>query len=734
MGWSVEQIRIRAELGRTTVSQALNDENPAPSGRTVTALARALRMDADPLLDLLDVATSCGDGASGIGDSDRRTPAVWNLPRRNPFFTGRAEILDQMHRLLCGTGTDVPSGGRTLSLQGVGGIGKTQLATEYAYRHATGYGLVWWVHAESSTLAESCLAELAEILGLPVGGTQSVLIRRLWSVLSQRDDWLLVYDNLDNPTGADQVPPLDCGRVLITSRSPAVGRLTPDMIQVSPFDRGESLALLRRRCPDLAHDEAGQVCEAIGDLPLAVEQAGCFLAESGLEVDAYVALLGARPEEAGLADPTLDLHPGLANVVSLGRERLRTACPEAGLLLDQMAFCAPLPLPVSPSETTASRSGYVHLGDVATTVRIMRALTGLGLVQRSGAYLQVHRLVQGLLRSLHSEEEQVVARNEAQKLLATARPGIPDDPSAWPAYAALTPHAQAVAEAVDGEEPSGSQTPEPEEFRSLLLNVCRYLHVTGQYINARTLSERAYARWTQSLGSLHQDTLRAAHNVGRALRALGAYEAARELNENTLEGFRRVLGEDHAYTLASATSLAYIVQHMGDYQAARELNETTLTRYRRVLGEDHVATLNSASNLAWVRHVLGDFETARALDEDILARRRRVLGEEHPQTLLSGSNLGRDLFALGHFEAARALDEDILARRRRILGEDHAHTLVSGSNLGRDLFALGHFEAARALDKDTLARRRRVLGEDHPQTLASAADLEASSAAVRRRE
>jgi hypothetical protein len=655
--------------------------------------------------------------AGGV-EFPRRLPPVWNVPARNPFFTGRAGLLAALDRRLRRAGDGPGAPVAVVPLEGMGGMGKTQLAVEYAHRHVGDYRAVWWVDADDPTLAITGLVALAAALSIPTGGPPATVLRLLWAALGERTDWLLIYDNVDDPALADLRPP-DSGRLLLTSRNPALHRLAA-LVEVREFARAESVALLRRRCPALTEAQAAQVADAVGDLPLAVEQAGCFLTDTGFDVADYLHLLATQPTQAGLADRTVEQHPGLVAVVAAGRARLDAASPTAAAVLDQLAFCAPEPLPLTPRRAPAAPAGAagrfgVQVGDTAATAAVVRHITRLGLARQIGTSLQTHRLVQALLRDRLPADEQARTRRAAQQLVATATPGDPEDPASWPAYATLTPHVQTLAD--DSDPPSHSAgDAEPDQFRTLLLAVIRYLNRSGQGRAGRRLAEQAHRRWTRTLGPDHPDTLKSANNLAACLWALGDAAGARTLYEDTLARIRRVLGDDHPDTLKSANGLAICLWSLGDPAGARTLHEDTLARIRRVLGDDHRHTLHSAHNLAICLWSLGDLAGARTLDEDTLARFRRVLGEDHPDTLVSASNLAEDLRGLGDLAGARTLDEDTLTRRRRLLGEDHPDTLVSANGLAEDLRALGDATGARALHEDTLDRRRRVLGEDHPDT------------------
>ena len=582
------------------------------------------------------------------------TRLLCGLPPRNSFFTGREQELREIHRRFFPAKADIsdpdiaePAVNRIVGivpLQGMGGVGKTQLALEYAYRHAADYGIVWWVNADDPALALRDLGALANQLGLPVGSADPAgALQGLWASLTAREDWLLIYDNVDDLGVLAEMRPPNSGRLLVTGRSEALGRLAPS-IELGEFERTDSVHLLTRRCPTLTSAEANQVADALGDLPLAVEQAGCFLNEISISTADYLDLLADQPAAGGLSDATLDRHPGLAAVVSAGRAQLEAINPYTAVLLDQLAFLSPERIPITIGRYAARAGPHgVLLGDPSTTTLVIRRFVELGLVRHAGSSLQLHRLIQALLRARLTLDDQKARCRAAKQLLATAVTDVtadPDQPAFWPTYALLTSHLQALLS-------RGLTTSEdPPQFRNLLLQSLRYLFVTGHYQAVVTLARDTRLTWERSLGPDHIDTLSAVNSLAAALHKLGDNVAARDLDEDTLRRRQRMLGADHRDTLTSANGLAAVLRALDDYAAARDLDEDTLRRRRRVLGADHPDTLRSASNLAIDLRALGEHVAARDLHEETLERQRRVLGPDHPDTLRSASNLAIDSAAL----------------------------------------------------------------------------------------
>jgi len=637
---------------------------------------------------------------------------VWNIPARNPGFTGRDGLLAAVRdRLLAGDRAVVQA------LQGMGGVGKTQLAIEYAHRFADDYDVAWWVNSEQAGLIGDQFAALGAALGCvqPGAGTEAARAAVL-ADLHQRGRWLLVFDNAETPAGIAGWLPGGAGHVLITSRE----RLWTEIaapIELDVLARAESVTLLQSPVAGLGAADADRLADRLGDLPLAVAQAAGFMAETGMPAAQYLDLL--RTQAGTLLDqaaPGSSYPRSLAAATRLTADRLDAEDPAAAQLASLCAFLAPEPIPEDlftsgPGELPGELAA--RAGDPLAWRQTLAHLIRQSLARIDQRGLVMHRLTQAILRDRLAPEQAAATRQCAEAILAAANPGDPGNPVSWPRWAQLMPHVLAADLAATGSP----------GLRWVACNACWYLLARGDTRTAHNLATDLRQHWRDRLGDDHEHTLAAAAYLAWALRAMGRYAEARELDEDTLTRERRLFGEDHANTLTLANNLANDLRNLRDHQAARDLDQDTLTRRRRVLGEDHPNTLTSANNLAIDLTDLGEYQAARDLDQDTLTRRRRVLGEDYPDTLQSAGNLAKDLANLGEYQAARELSEDLVARFRRVLGEDHPDTLRSANNLAVVLTNLGEYQAARDLDEDILARRRRVLGEDHPDTLSSANNL-----------
>ncbi|WP_222265769.1 FxSxx-COOH system tetratricopeptide repeat protein [Modestobacter marinus] len=657
-----------------------------------------------------------GDPARADSRGDRprfagALPAVWRVPPRNPRFTGRDGMLTELRRRLhADEGTLVVQ-----ALYGLGGVGKTQLAIEYAHRFAADYKLVWWIDAEQPVLIPDQLAGLAARLELPPGPTVADTVDRLLAELRSRGRWLLIFDNAERPADIAAYRPGGTGQVLITSRYPGWGALG-GRLEVDVLARMETIALLRARIPQLAEELADKLAVELGDLPLAAAQAAGYLEQTDLPAADYLRRFRAHRASLLARGDVVGYAGRIDTAWALSLDRLKCDDPAAVQLLELAAFLAPEPIPLSvfgdhadlldePLRTTAA--------DPDALADTVGALVGYSLTRRSADGFQVHRLVQAVIRQQLAPDRRQATAEQVIALLAAASPGDPDNPVSWPGYAQLAAHVLATA-------PLGDSSP---TGRRLVLDATRYLQVKGDSSGSRAVVEPLLDRWRSVLGPDHPDTLTSGSRLAFALIGLGEAEPARALGEDTLQRSRRVLGPDHPTTLEAAAALIHVLGLVGEVEPARALAQDMLQRSRRVFSPDHPLTLWAAAAVTVALVLLGEVLAARAVGQDTLQRCRRVLGPDHPSTLSAAGGLTCALVPLGEAGPARALGEDTLQRCRPVLGPDHPSTLVAANGLTLALVVLGDAEPARALGQDTLQHCRRVLGPDHILTLTAAVAL-----------
>jgi hypothetical protein len=542
-----------------------------------------------------------GDEGAGAGAAPaERAAAVvggWgNVPARDPAFTGREEQLAAIRAGLLAGGPVV-----VYAAPATGGNGKTQVAIEYAHRHAGDYALTWWLDCENRVLLGQQYAELAISLGHVARDDPPEEMRRAAiSALRQHPSWLLVFDNVTDPATIRPWLPDGPGHVLITSYKDYWNGIATTAVPLGPLSRAESVQLLRRRVPGFADGDAGILADSLGDLPLTLALASAWIAETGSPPAEYVRLHAEHAVNLWGVGRTWGPRDFVTPVVSLAWTRLRFLDPDAALLAATCAYLARWPIPVG--WLTAAAAGFpaalaARLADDLARPRLLDALTRSGLARLDDAGLTMHRTVQSsICRAIPEAQE---ARACATTIITANVPPDPESPAAWPAWARLYPHLPALSPRRQDTGPA---------LDDAVLSAVRYLISSGNASEAETRASRLHESWgyPHALGPDHEDTLRAAAALAAANRALGRHGLARVYGTRTLTSRRRLHGDDHPGTLTAASDLADILSDMGDHEAARELDDDTLRRRRRVLGKDHPDTRRSAGNLARDLRALGE--------------------------------------------------------------------------------------------------------------------------------
>ncbi|SEG88246.1 NB-ARC domain-containing protein [Nonomuraea solani] len=638
-----------------------------------------------------------------------------NLPLRNRNFTGREDLLTELRRRLASEGTTavLPE-----ALHGMGGVGKSQIAIEYVYRNSKDYQLIWWIPAEQTNSIVQSLIELGEQMGLQAGADRSAVPAVLEALRAGRpySNWLLVYDNAENPGEVRKFFPNDGpGRVMVTSRNSQWSTLASSL-EVDVFTREESIALIKRRSPQILHDAADSLAEALGDLPLAVEQAAVWLAETGMPAHQYLELFETKCAELLEQSPPADYDLPVAAAWNVSLDRLREDYPAALQLLQVCAFFAPEPIDRDffsrvrgVSAPPALRAALDDPIKLSQSVREIGRYA-LARIDHRNSTIQVHRLVQRVLIEQMNAQERAEMRHCAHEILSNADPRNPQRPSEWSRYSALLPHVRATT-MVECEDPW---------TRQLVLNEARFLLARSDYTESLELAEEAARTWRPVIGDEHEHMIQADQVRAEALRWQGRHGDAYKLQSELVERCRRVLGERNENTQRALSVLAILVRLRGDFNRARELDRAAYETTLREFDADDPGTLQAAHNYAVSLRLAGDFEEAYRLDEDTHQRLMEVLGDDHRQTLNSLHSLYIDQQELGRFQAALEGQEKLRERAQRLLGEDHSLTIWVSRELSVTRRKIGDHHGAYELSLQVLELLRRVQGGKSLDTVRAA--------------
>ncbi|MGH3823445.1 MAG: tetratricopeptide repeat protein [Pseudonocardiaceae bacterium] len=651
---------------------------------------------------------------------------VGELPGAPPSFQERPELTELIGVFDAGGQVAV-----VCALTGARGVGKTQLAAAYARRQAmAGCALVAWVSAETTDTLIAGLDEVARAVGVadPEGDSAASAVR-LRAYLQTRQELALLV--IDNVADADQVrrfiPVTGACQVIVTSTDQAVAQLG-NLVDVSMFGRGQSLAYLQSRTSLNDDEGADRVAEELGDLPLALAQAASVIQLQQISYISYLSRLRSLPVTEALPRQRGDPYPkGTAEAILLSVQAAENN-DKSGLTERLLALIAVL----SPNGAHRSLIRQIFEGPENDTTNPAAAaldetlarLVGLSLLVwgESGTSVMVHRLVARVIRDrLH------IAGSLVTVLIATVQALTPLRIAEDQAWARRAQGSQLVAHALTiwtiachDSSDDAPLLPEQLAYCAEMANwAVDHLTLTADVSRAAQIGAQVLAECEQVLGAEHPSTLTAGHNLATAYAAAGRLAEAITRYQQTLRGRERELGAEHPDTLTTRSNLAYWRGEAGDPAGAASAFADLLTEQLRVLGPDHPDTLTTRSSLARWQGEAGDPTAAATAFAHLLTDRLRVLGPDHPDTLTTRSNLARWQGEAGDPTAAVTALEQLLTDRLRVLGPDHPNTLTTRYSLARWKGEAGDPTAAVTALEQLLPDRLRVLGPDHPQTLAT---------------
>lgn len=627
-------------------------------------------------------------------------------------------MLDDLRRELVASGK--------AALSGMGGIGKTQTAAEYAHCHRGEYTAMLWAKADGEDSLRADLVALASTLDLREKdeSDREVVISAVKRWLEAHSGWLLILDNADNLRLVSDLLRRELGgHVLLTTRARATGSVPAvEMREMTPEEG--ALFLLRRakliasgEALGVASEEDRTCAEAIsrevGGLPLALDQAGAFIEEMSSSLAEYLEVYRRegdklRTERGGyIAD-----HESVTITFSLASQKVAEASAAAADMLRVCAFLAPDAIPEEIFAVGAAEMGE-SLGTVAgggiNLVKAMGEAGRFSLIRRDakGGRIEMHRLVQRVLRDeLSAEERRLWAERAVRGVNAT----FPDvEHRSWPLCEKLLPHALEAARLIEEHDLAFV------ESARLLNEAGNYCFERAQYEEAGLLFKRTLAIRERVLGSDHPDVAMSLSNLAALYDHQGRYEEAKSLFKRALAIRERAPETDHLDMALILNNLAALYYHQSWYEEAEPLYERSLAIRVRVLGPDHPGVATSLNNLAALYDHQGRYAEAEPLLERALTIREQALGLDHPDVAGSLNSLAGVYNNQGRYAEAESLSERSLAIRERTLGPDHPDVARSLNNLATLYDHQGRYAEAKSLLERSLAICEKTLGPNHPK-------------------
>jgi tetratricopeptide (TPR) repeat protein len=652
---------------------------------------------------------------------------IWNVPySRNPFFTGREEILTRLHDFLQVDNTAAliqPQG-----ISGLGGIGKTQTALEYAYHYSNDYQAVLWVRADSQSTLISEFVNLAYLLQLPEKEEQdqNLIVEAVMRWLRATSHWLLILDNIEDFTVATPFIPLaGRGHILLTTRAHALGGIAQRIELEKMQPEVGSLLLLRRAgflppesLLDAAHEQdrthAMEISRLVDGLPLALDQAGAYIKEMACSLSDYLALYHIRSTELLKERGSIyaDYPHSVAATWSLSFEKVTQANPAAAELLFLCAFLYPDAIPEEIITDAAPDLGPILEPVAAHPLQVDSALKEVlrfSFLQREPdtRTFTIHRLVQAVLKDRMSQSLQHLWAERAVRAVNDTFPLV--DFEVWPRCQRCILHAQTCATLIEQWDMIF-----PVAVR--LLSVAGdYLYERGRYKEAEPLLLQMLAVCERVLEPDHPEMAMFLNDVALLYDAQGRYDQAEMLYQRSLGIAENTFGPGHPNMAIGLNNLAALYKNLGKYEQAEALHLRSLAIKEAAFGPDHLELAVSLNNLAVIYECMHKYDLAEAYYQRSLAIKEAALGLEHPSVATNLNNLAALYKKQENYEQARQLYQRALATREKVLGPDHPEVAGNLNNLAVLCEAVGESEQAELLYQRALRIDEGTFGLEHPQ-------------------
>lgn len=684
-----------------------------------------------PLISQLTSSGAIGEG--------RFEPQIVSTPeekfivpyQRNHKFTGRRNLLSVLRTMLCRE--NAQAWNHRIALYGLGGVGKTQLALEYVHSQKDSYDRIYWINAASEEAIISGFQQIAsqthwvhQKAALQPKEVIAIVLKQL----RERENWLFVFDNLDDFELLDNCLP-DVGsnkHTLITTRNPNCHQIPAEGLEVGVLDIDDATDFLLTRSnvtpAPPAKIEAFNIVKELGCLPLAVEQAAAYIRETLKDIFKYLSSYRrsqrSHHERLSKANRTY-YEKSIATTWSMSFLQLSK---DASNLLRVLSFLNPDG--ILTDFLNAGQEGLCKplneiFEDIDRLCEALGELERFSLIRRQdeangGELIIMHRLVQSVIRDDLSVELFAGMQANAVRLCIY---GFPEgDFQHHPTLVRCRRFYGQVIGLI-----STIKDAQHVKLGCLLHRLGVFLVADGKFSEAVIILERARNIMDRILEKESPQILRAATDLAWAYCESGRLQDSLDLAEKVLT-IRQVLdGEEHSEaTLSIMGGVAGLYCSQGRYNLAAEMQRKVVDKSKSLLGTDHRDTLRAVEALSLIYVLQGLWSAAAELQEEVLESRRRVFGDDSLLTFAAMTNLAGIYQYQGRFETARMLTESTVEARLRLLG-DHPWTFWAQMSLGTVWAECSRFQDSRKMLLHASDGLAATLGTEHPMTLIAMANL-----------
>lgn len=636
-----------------------------------------------------------------------------NLPPRNNYFSGHNEQLERIANVFK-TSSQVSI---AQAVSGYGGIGKTQLAIEYAYRYASNYQTaVWFINAENSTTIYKGFLEFASTLQieLPDNINEDDLCSAIKYWMRENKNWLIIFDNFKLKNNLTKYLPEGHigGHVLFTTRNALV--LTAPSIELSIFTLDEAIEFIKTRVgnDNFNSVEAHLLAERLGYLPLALEQAVAYILITKVSISQYLELISEQSLD--IFDNNCSKTECYANSVSTAFQSSFELLSEAARqLLNMCAYMAPDKIPINFFVEMRDKFPMplkVDLSEELTQNRILAELRNCSLISGNTDFVSIHPLTQEIIRQSHNIDTQWL--NYCFDAIEISLPHDFSTSKARMWFTCLVSHSETVLQYMNYRYAEDDAT---QESMADLYNwigfgfndTAYYPQALGAYNKARSIREKVFGIEHPSIATIY-------NNIALVYSNQGDYAAALEWYYKALFIREKVLGKEHPDTAITYNNIAEVYNNQGNFQKALAWYERALIIYEKVLGKSHPSTAIIYNNISEVYISQGDCQKALEWSYKAIDIREKVLGKEHPDVAATYNNIALVNFCQGDYAVALEWYYKALVIYEKVLGKEHPDTAKIYSNIAAVYYNTGECTKALAYYANALRIYFNILGESHP--------------------
>ncbi|CRG92730.1 hypothetical protein PISL3812_09796 [Talaromyces islandicus] len=656
--------------------------------------------------------------------SQKKRHWVFSLAR-NPKFVGREDEITKLEELI--TMQDGP--GR-IAITGLGGVGKTQVALELAYRirDRDKECSILWIPCTSHAMIEQMYLHIAQKLGLHDVNPAEVKEQVKIYLSSERaGKWLLVFDNADDaeiwftandaaPSLEDYLPESEQGRILFTTRNRklAMKLASFNIVSIPDVDKETAKEILDKT---LAHKDLLRetttitaLLEQLAFLPLAITQASAYIIQNGIDLSTYLALLQEQEQDAvkllseDFKDPGRynDIQNPVITTWLISFQQIQHQDPLAADYLSFIACIDPRNIPQSLLPQPTSRKQKVDA---------LGLLNAYSFTNGQEQHIGMHRLV--YIATRNWLQKNALFSDWIQRVAEHLQNVFPDDHHTnrelWREY---LPHALTLLH-------ENEFFVQENNYLDLIKRIAGCLASDGRYQEAEAFYTKLIKINQEKFGPHDPSTLTSMANLASTFRDQGRWDEAEKLGVQVMETRKTVLGAEHPDTLSSMHSLALTYLNQGRWDEAEKLYVQVIETSKTVLGAEHPNTLTSMANLASTYWNQGRWDEAEKLDVQVMETSKTVLGAEHPDTLSSMHNLASTFRNQGRWDEAEKLGVQVMETRKTVLGAEHPDTLTSMHNLAYTWNSVNKHAEAFQLMTECARLRAKKIGPSHPDTLSS---------------